>query len=79
MKIIDLKDSPYSNSSAQNGFDSVSLGKVVLKTTNPKVNPSPHCVLHGAMNKMDSSGIWRCIACNVGCYSISYNQLNIQF
>ena len=63
MTIIDLKESPYKDSKAQNGFDSVSAGKVVLQGT-------PHCVKHGAMNKMDPSGLWRCIMCNVGCFQV---------
>jgi len=70
MKVIDLKDSPYSDSKAINGFDSVSVGKVVLKTTRDNVQETPHCVNHGAMNKVDQSGLWRCITCGVGCYQI---------
>lgn len=68
MNIIDLKDSPYNDSLAKNGFDSVSLGKVFLKTDNPTIQETPHCATHGAMNKMDASGLWRCIMCNVGCF-----------
>lgn len=70
MVICDLKDSPYKDSKAQNGFDSVSKGLVVNLTKDPKVAETPHCVTHGAMNKMDSSGIWRCVMCNIGCFQI---------
>lgn len=74
MKIIDLKDSPYKDSLATNGFDSVVKGLVFLKTDNPKIQETPHCINHGAMNKMDSSGLWRCIACNAGCFQTKNNQ-----
>ena len=33
---------------------------VELKTTN-ECAPTPHCKKHGAMNKITSDGIWRCI------------------
>jgi len=37
---------------------------VEVKSTND-CNPTPHCKLHGAMNKMtkhdDGGGIWRCV------------------
>lgn len=26
-----------------------------------KLKLTPHCVLHGAMNKVSSSGLWRCL------------------
>jgi len=68
MEVIDLKDSPYKDSPAKNGFDSVSRGLVIVKTDNPNITPTPHCINHGAMNKMDASGLWRCIACNAGCF-----------
>ena len=70
MKIIDLKDSPYSNSSAKNGFDSVSNGKVFLKTDSINVQETPHCIIHGAMNKVDANGLWRCLTCNAGAYQL---------
>lgn len=34
---------------------------VVVKTTND-CDPSPHCVKHGAMNRITADGFWRCIA-----------------
>ena len=38
---------------------------VEVKSTN-ECNPTPHCKLHGAMNKItsheDGGGIWRCLA-----------------
>lgn len=34
---------------------------VEIKTTNA-CSPTPHCKIHGAMNKVTSDGIWRCIA-----------------
>lgn len=38
---------------------------VEVKTTN-ECNPTPHCKVHGAMNKMnvleDGGGYWRCIS-----------------
>lgn len=71
MKIIDLKDSPYKDSTSKNGFDSVSIGAVILKTDHSNVPETPHCITHGAMNKVDKSGLWRCIACNVGCFQIN--------
>lgn len=33
---------------------------VEVKTTN-ECNPTPHCKKHGAMNKITTDGIWRCI------------------
>lgn len=55
---------------------------VVIKTTND-CNPTPHCVKHGAMNKMnrleDGGGYWRCTAyvnkendnaCRAGCCEV---------
>jgi hypothetical protein len=40
------------------------FGLVEVKTTN-ECNPTPHCKLHGAMNKIsihkDGGGIWRCL------------------
>ena len=68
MKIIDLKDSPYKDSKATNGFDSVSTGRVILKSDYENVQETPHCINHGAMNKVDKSGLWRCLVCNVGCF-----------
>lgn len=34
---------------------------VEVKSTN-NCNPTPHCKKHGAMNKVDKEGIWRCIS-----------------
>lgn len=68
MNIIDLKDSPYKDSKAQNGFNSVSKGMVVLETPPFTDSSYPYCVQHGAMLKMDPSGLWRCPTCNVGCF-----------
>ncbi len=68
MKIIDLKDSPYKDSKAKNGFEGVSSGKVILKSDYPNTIETPHCINHGAMNKVDVSGLWRCFMCNEGCY-----------
>lgn len=31
----------------------------------------PVCKVHGAMNKVSREGIWRCLACNVGCFEIN--------
>jgi len=68
MIIIDLKDSPYKDSKAKNGFDSISKGIVILKSTVEGQKETPHCILHGAMNKVDPSGLWRCLICNEGAY-----------
>lgn len=68
MEIIDLKDSPYKDSKSKNGFDSVSTNKISLKIYLNKKYPS--CNIHGAMNKVDSSGLWRCLTCNVGCFQV---------
>ena len=70
MRIIDLKDSPFNDSEARNGFDSVSMGRVILKSDYPDTPQTPHCINHGAMNKVSKDGTWRCIACNVGCYQL---------
>ena len=41
---------------------------------------TPHCALHGAMNKVSPDGIWRCITttsatagkrCNAGCLEVA--------
>ena len=33
---------------------------VEVKTTN-ECKPTPHCKIHGAMNKITADGFWRCI------------------
>ena len=43
---------------------------VELKSTNSN-QPTPHCKKHGAMNKITSDGIWRCIS--VSGYKVSMN------
>lgn len=30
----------------------------------------PTCKQHGAMNKVSEEGIWRCTACNAGCFEV---------
>lgn len=72
MQIIDLKDSTYKDSPAKNGFDSVSKGLVILKTTDVNIMETPYCVKHGAMNKVSADGVWRCPTCNVGCYQNNF-------
>ena len=47
MKIKKLKDADYSLVQLR---DDGNIGRL-----------TPHCKLHGAMNKLTSSGIWRCI------------------
>lgn len=37
------------------------FGLVEVKTTND-CTPTPHCKKHGAMNKITTEGIWRCIS-----------------
>ena len=69
MKIIDLKDAPGFNPAVKNGTDSVSTGKVFMATTH-SYKPSPTCHIHGAMNKVSEAGIWRCLACNEGCWEV---------
>lgn len=69
LKIVDLQNSPYANSPAKNGFDSVSTRKVILKSNDPSIMETPHCIQHGAMNKVDASGLWRCLTCNVGAFA----------
>lgn len=45
--------------------DNSRFDKVILKTTNPDVIITPHCIEHGAMNKItkhqDGGGLWRCL------------------
>ena len=55
MKIVDIEDMPAFNPIVKDNIDSVSAGLVVLK------DGTPHCVKHGAMNKVSADGIWRCI------------------
>ena len=57
--------------------------KVLLKSIEPKINEindanidlveiknkTPHCKLHGSMNKLTKEGIWRCVS--------TYKVLNI--
>ena len=69
MQAIDLKDSIFNDSEAKNGFDGVSKGLVIVKSTNECL-PTPHCINHGAMNKVSADGMWRCFTCNVGCATI---------
>lgn len=75
MKIVDLKDMPGANLSVPNGMDSVGLGRVVLRgNRGGRRTPfTPHCVTHGAMNKVSQDGIWRCLqhGCHVGCYQVN--------
>ncbi len=70
MKIVDLMDSPYADSSAKNGFDSVSTGKVYLDSSSWEIDDTPHCSVHKAMNKVDPSGLWRCLMCGVGAFQL---------
>ncbi len=37
------------------------LSLVILKTDDPRLRPTPHCIRHGAMNKLTKEGIWRCV------------------
>lgn len=30
----------------------------------------PCCEVHGAMNKVSKEGLWRCLACGVGCFEV---------
>lgn len=52
---------------------------VEIKTSHPKVNPTPHCKIHGAMNCVaifEKGRLWRCIQsnmvkdCRAGCEEI---------
>lgn len=50
---------------------------VILKSTNQKIQLTPYCKIHGAMNKVsvfkeNNGGYWRCntaegIICRAGC------------
>jgi len=62
MKIIDLKDMPNASSKVENGMDSVSKDKVFID------NGVVSCKVHGAMLRVSKDGIYRCPACNEGCY-----------
>ena len=46
-------------------LDLADFESVVVKTTNECL-PTPHCIKHGAMNKItrneDGGGIWRCLS-----------------
>jgi hypothetical protein len=46
-------------------IDAADIDLVEIKTTN-QCNPTPHCKVHGAMNKItvneDGGGYWRCIS-----------------
>lgn len=64
MRIIDMKNMPNFNPAVKNGIDSVSSDKVYLK------DEYPHCKNHGALLKVSPNGIWRCPACNEGCYEV---------
>lgn len=48
--------------------------KLVHVVEQPKGIITPHCKNHGAMNKVNSSGLWRCVStydCRAGCeYSV---------
>lgn len=68
MNIVDLADSPYKDSMAKNGFGAVNNGLITIKSSYPGTNSTPHCHIHRAMNKVDSSGLWRCLMCNIGCF-----------
>ncbi len=39
-------------------------GVELLKRKNGVIYP--HCLVHGAMNKVSKYGIWRCLMCHVG-------------
>lgn len=85
MKLIDLREMPGANLSVPNGMDSVSRGLVELREDPHAVaisygaeeyavtHTSPHCVKHGAMNRMSHDGIYRCPTCHVGCYLVENN------
>lgn len=47
MRITELKEADFS--------------LVEVKTTN-SCKPTPHCKVHGAMNKITADGIWRCVS-----------------
>ena len=58
-----------------NDKDSV-FDTVILKTDSPDIKETPHCINHGAMNKVStfpdsSGGFWRCTThfapCRSGC------------
>ena len=61
---IDLRDMPNFNSAITDNIDSISAGRVKI------IGGCPHCVIHGAMNKVSWDGIWRCLICGVGCYQM---------
>lgn len=42
-------------------LDMADFELVEVKSTN-ECGPTPHCKIHGAMNKITVDGIWRCIA-----------------
>lgn len=64
MKVVDLRDMPNFNYKVTDNIDSVSAGRVKVR------NGYPDCVVHGAMNQVSREGIWRCLACGVGCYEV---------
>lgn len=86
MKITDLKNMPNFNPEVKNGIDSVSTGRVALmpyldgihflpntlqaKTFGKEMKYSVFCIKHGACNKVTPEGIWRCLACNEGCWEV---------
>ena len=68
--LFDLKDMPGYNPAVVNGNDSLSMGHV--KYVTQYGIQSPHCHIHGAMNKVSYDGIWRCVqnGCGVGVYEL---------
>lgn len=65
---IDLDLDPDFNSTVLNGTQSVSQGKVTQKRLWDQ--DYPFCVKHGAMNKVNAFGYWRCLACGEGAFEI---------
>jgi len=71
--ITDLRNMPGFNQEVTNGTDSVSAGKIYVKIQDNGII-TPYCMDHGAINKVSATGIWRCLACNEGCYEVPHEQ-----
>lgn len=70
-KLMDIADMPNFNPAVPNGTKSVSEGKIYIELT--ELGYYPWCRKHAAINKVSQDGIWRCTACNEGCYQIKIN------
>lgn len=79
MKIVDICKMPNYNPKVKDNANSVSEGRVQIRTIHLEgsgygidVLTYPECVKHGAMNRVSKEGIWRCLAdrCGVGCFEV---------